>query len=211
LVIPKYKSKDLIPYCNKKKKEVLNENLKYIDPNTFQVKIETASCFHEALLYAKRVYSKAVNIPLAEVSEKDKAAWQKGNSEFSANIVRKSDSLIGNNSSSFQNHVVTKYIQNEKFLDQLREDHPDLHGLVEDSARAQLEKMQGESHLQDSLDKAFVDGIVRSNTDAFSKHSEYMSDTNRQALSFGYLSKWLAECYMDFSDDRECKDKNRNK
>ena len=201
LVIPKLKSKDLIAYCNKKKKEVQNENLAYIDSEAFQVKIETPSSFPEGALYAKGMYSKAIDIPLAEITEKDIVAWQKGNSEFAANIVRKSDSLIGQKSNEFQDRVVTKYIQIEKFLDQLREDHPDLHELVENSARAQLENMKDESLLQDNLDKEFVKGIVDSNSNAFSKHSQYMSDTNRQSLSFGYLSKWLAECYMDFSDD----------
>ena len=61
--------------------------------------------------------------------------------------------------------------------------------------------MKDESLLQDTLDKEFVKGVVNSNSDAFSKHSKHMSDTNRQSLSFGCLSKWLAECYMGFSDD----------
>lgn len=201
LIIPELKSKDLIAYCNKKKKEVLKENLPYIDSTCFQVKIETPSSFPEGELFAKGVYGKAIDIPLAEVTEKDKVAWQKGNSEFASNITRKSDSLIGQKSNEFQGRVVTKYIQIEKFLDQLREDHPDLHELVEDSARAQLEKMKDDSMFQENLDKEFVQGVVHSNATAFSKHSKYMSDTNMQSLSFGYLSKWLAECYMDFSND----------
>lgn len=201
LIIPEMKSKDLIKYCNKKKKEMLKKNLSFIDSISFQVKIETSASFPEGELFAKGIYSKAIDIPLAEVTATDKAAWQQGNSEFSANIERKSNALIGNKSEPFQDRVVTKYIQIEKFLDQLREDHPDLHELVEDSARAQLESMKDESLLQDSLDKEFVKNIVKSNSDSFSKHSKFMSDKNMQSLSFGYLSKWLAECYMDFKND----------
>lgn len=201
LMIPELKSKDLIAYCNKKKKEVLNEDISYIDAENFQVKIETASSYPEGELFAKGVYGKAIDIPLAEVTENDIIAWQEGNSEFASNIGRKSNSLMGERSENFKDRVVTKYIQIEKFLDQLREDHPDLHELVEDSARAQLEKMKDDSLFQDSLDKQFVQGVVQSNSDAFSKHSKYMSDTNMQSLSFGYLSKWLAECYMDFCDE----------
>ena len=80
LVIPELKSKDLIAYCNKKKKEVLKENLTYIDPADFHVKIETSSSFPEGELFAKGVYGKAIDIPLAEITEMDKVAWQKGNS-----------------------------------------------------------------------------------------------------------------------------------
>ncbi len=201
LIIPELKSKDLIAYCNKKKKEVLKQELPYIDAATFQVKIETPSSFPEGELFAKGVYGKAIDIPLAEVTEKDKIAWQEGHSEFASNITRKSNSLIGQKSNEFQDRVVTKYIQIEKFLDQLREDHPDLHELVEDSARAQLEKMKDDSLFQEDLDKQFVQGVIQSNSAAFAKHSKYMSDSNMQSLSFGYISKWLAECYMDFRDD----------
>lgn len=201
LIIPELKSKDLIRYCNKKKRELLEKNLSFIDPNVFQVKIETSASFPEGELFAKGVYSKAIDIPLAEVTAMEKAAWQQENSKFSANIVRKSNALIGNQSDVFQDRVVTKYIQIEKFLDQLREDHPDLHELVEDSARAQLENMTDESLLQENLDKEFVRNIVKSNSDAFSKHSKFMSEKNMQSLSFGYLSKWLAECYMDFRNE----------
>lgn len=201
LIIPELKSKDLITYCNKKKKEILQESLSFVDPNTFQIKIETSASYPEGQLFAQGVYGKAIDIPLIEVTAADKTIWQKGNSKFSANIERKSNALIGEESGKFQDRVVTKYIQIEKFLDQLRENHPDLHELVEDSARAQLENMKDESLLEDNLDKEFVKNVVSSNADAFSKHSKFMSDKNMQSLSFGYLSKWLAECYMDFKDE----------
>lgn len=203
LVIPVLKSKDLITYCNKKRKEVLSQNLSFIDPDSFGVKIETASSYPDGELFAKSVYAKAIDIPLVEVSAQDKAAWQKDNSEFSGNIARKSTALMGQESASFQDRVVTKYIQIEKFLDQLREDHPDLHELVEDSARAQLEKMKDDALFQDNLDKHFVKDVVNSNSSAFSKHSKFMSEKNMQSLSFGYLSKWLAECFMDFTNESE--------
>ncbi len=201
LIIPKLKSKDLLKYCNKKKKEILEKLLSFIDPNTFKVKIETSSSYPEGELFAKSIHGKAIDIPLVEVTEKEKTEWLKGNSEFSENIERKSKALIGDKSADFQDRVIIKYIQIERFLDQLRVDRPDLHGLVEDSARAQLENMKDESLLENDLDKEFVSNIVRSNKDAFSKHSNFMSDKNMQSLSFGYLSKWLAECYMDFKDE----------
>ena len=138
---------------------------------------------------------------MIEVSEKEKVVWQEQHSEFLSNIMEKSKSLVGENTEEFQDRVIIKYIQIEKFLDQLREEHPDIHELVEDSARAQLENMQEESLFQEDINKEFVKNIVNSNIEGFSKYSEFMSDQNTQALSFGYLSKWLAECYMDFKNE----------
>jgi len=186
-------------YCNKKKKEVIAKSISYIDAESFSVRIETAKTFPEGKLHAQGVYNKAIDIPLQEVTPQDKSSWKSCNSVFNNNITRKSLALMGDESGFFQDKIVTKYIQINKFLDQLRADHPDLHELIEDSARAQLEDMKEESLFESDIDKKFVHGIVKANKTAFAKHSEFMSDKNMQSLSFGYLSKWIAECYMDFN------------
>ena len=198
LVTPEFKSKDLIAYCNKKKKEIINKNISYINNSEFIVKIETADSYPAGKRYAQGIYNNAINIPMIDVTAVKITTWKTDNSEFFSNINRKSNSLMGNGCDSFQDQVVSKYIQIEKFLDQLREDYPDLHALIEDSARAQLEDMREKSVLEEDIGREFVTKIVKNNKDSFSKYSEYMSDKNMQSLSFGYLSKWLAECYMDF-------------
>ena len=200
LLTPEKKSKDLIAYCNKKKKEVTSKDICYIDNTSFKVKIETASSYPDGKLYAQGVYNSSINIPLLTISEDLKINWLSSHSEFSSNITRKSSKLMCERSDNFQNTVVTKYIQIDKFLEQLRDDHPDLHALIEDSARAQLESIKENSLFQSNLDSEFVKTIVENNKLAFSKHSKFMSDTNVQSLTFGYLSKWIAECYMDFQE-----------
>lgn len=114
------------------------------------------------------------------------------------NIVRKSDNLMGAKAPEFKERVVEKYIQTEKLLEQLRVDHPDLHELIEDTAMAKLEDMKNDSIFQDVCDGQFVQKIVSSNGKVFSKYSKHLSDKNVQVLSFGYLSLWVARCYMDF-------------
>lgn len=198
LLTPEFKSKDLLVYCNKKKKETTSKNICYIDNASFKVKIETAASYPAGKLYAQGVYNSSINIPLLTISEDLKNNWLSNHSEFSSNIVRKSTKLMGAQSEDFQSTVVSKYIQIDKFLEQLRDDHPDLHALIEDSARAQLESIKENSLFRSSLDSDFVKTIVDNNKSAFFKHSKFMSDTNVQSLSFGYLSKWIAECYMDF-------------
>lgn len=197
LLTPEFKSKDLIGYCNTKKREIVAENITYINNDEFLVKVETADSYPDGKLYAQGVYSKAIDIPLLSISEVEKDAWKDGNTEFSGNVVRKSVALMGESSEGFQDEIFTKYIQTEKFLDQLREEHPDLHEMIEDTARAQLENMREDAFFS-VKDKGFVKSILDGNKSAFSKHSEFMSEKNVQSLSFGYLSKWLAQCYMDF-------------
>lgn len=201
LLTQQNKSKDLITYCNKKKKETIDKDISYIDSKAFTVKIETAESFPDAKLYAQQIYLKTINIPLMDVSDTDKAAWKGGNSAFSDNVKRKSNSIIDGDSSNFQDRVVTKYIQINKFLDQLRDDHPDLYNQIEDSARAELESMQDGAILENDFDKEYVKRIIASNKNAFEKYANFFSDKNKQLLSFGYLSKWISECYMDFVNE----------
>jgi hypothetical protein len=197
LLTPENKSKDFNTYCNKKKKEVIEKNISYIDPDKFSVKIETADSYSDAKLYALGVHDKSINIILSDITNNDKNTWKSDNSKFSENIERKSNKLMGNNSDKFQSKIVAQYIKIEKFLDKLKIDYPDIHGLIENSARAQLEEME-ENSLFESVDKEFIKNILNENKEAFFKYSKDMSDTNVQLLPFGYLSKWLAECYMDF-------------
>lgn len=201
LLTPRNRSKSLIAYCNKKKNETLARDISYIDKENFQVKIETADTFPDAQLYAKGVYLNLIDIPISEVSEFDRENWKQANGDFSNNIERKSRALIKGNSDNFQDRIVTKYIQINKFLDQLRDDHPDLYDRIEGSAQAQLENMQDDSTLEANIDRDFIRKIVNSNNAAFVKYKDLLSDRSSQPLSYGYLSKWIAECYMDFVDE----------
>ena len=201
LLIPVMKSRKLITYCNRKRTEHLKNPPSFIDTKHFQVKIETAESYPNGAFLARQLLSKAVDIPVAEVTESDQEIWKVGNTEFSGNIDRKSNKFMPENSIRFKGRVVEKYIQIDKFLEDLRENYPDIHLLIEDGARAQLERIKDGSLFEDALDKQFVKDVVRGNKQAFSKHDVFMSESNVGLLSIGYLSKWLAECYMDFSDD----------
>lgn len=200
LLTPEDKSKDLISYCHKKKKETLAKGINFLDKNNFQVKIETADSFPQGKLYAANTHATAIDIPLKQVSDQEKEAWKKGNSQFDQNIERKSKVFMESNGGSFQKTVVEKYIQHDEFLDSLRDEHPDLYLLIEDSSIAQLEQMK-EDALFESKNQEFIKNVIASNKAAFKKHAELFSDKNLQALSFGYLSRWIAECYMDFEND----------
>ncbi len=135
--------------------------------------------------------------PLLDVSDTDKYEWKSCNSHFSENISRKSNVLMGNKSDKFQDLVVEKYIQIDCFLEQLRIDHPDLYNIIENIAIAQLDSIKTQSVFENH-DLEFTKSIVENNRKAFDKHSSLMSAKNMESLSFGYLSKWLAECFMDF-------------
>lgn len=202
LLVPENRSKELLKYCQKKKKEIIGQDIPFIDAENFQVRIHVAEDYEDSMRYAQQMFAlrKSVDIPTLKVSEKHKESWSGGNTERSSNIVRKSNNLMGDNSDRFKDQVLTKYIQIESFLDKLRSDYPDLHSSLEGSGRAQLDRMNTDATFVE-LDKGFVKSICDSNREAFNRFDEYMSDENVEALSMGYLSKWIAECYMDFESE----------
>jgi hypothetical protein len=206
LLTPENRSKNLITYCNKKKNELLKEGIKFIDKENFRVKIETADSYESAKLYALAVQGASINIPLDPISEEEKEAWIVGHSGFSENILRKSNILMGENSIKFQKRVIENYIQTDKFLSIMRSNHPDLLDLIEDTARALLEDSKNNALFEDTLDQNFVKSLQSNNKSTFEKYAKHLSDSNNSLLAFGYLSKWVAECHLDFIYEDEKKD-----
>lgn len=197
LITPEFRSKELIKYCQKKKKEILLKSISFIDTPNFQVKIETAESFPAEKIFALSLGDKAVNIPLKTVTEQEMKTWPAANTSLFNNIQNKTSKLIPSGAENFKDHVISNYIQIDKFLDDLRSNHPDLYVQLEDTARARLADI-GVASIYENLDQSFVRSIVESNRESFLKYAEFMSDENNQTLSFGYLSKWISECDLDF-------------
>ena len=191
LLMPNLQSKDLIAHCHKCKKETLGENVSFIDQEKFTAKIETADSYPDAALYTNRVRIQTIDIPIEPISACEQDIWAGANSGFIGNIERKSVLLMREKAPAFQDRVVTKYIQIEHFLEQLRDQYPDLHELVEGSGGALLEEMKDCSVLQGELDSSFIGEVLKENKKGFGKYSSDFSDANAKSLPFGYLAKWI--------------------
>lgn len=198
LLLPEYKSKAFLAYCEKKKKEVRKLDLSFINSKKFMVKIETSASYPTAENYARFVSIKSINIPVSNVSATDQADWIAKNTEFRDNVVRKSTSLFGRKDpEQFQSRVITRYIQIERFLDKLREDFPDFREIVDAAGRTQLEELKDDQALVAKVDQNFIRNVLSNNKKAFEKLAEKLSNENIQSLSFGFLSKWITECDLD--------------
>jgi hypothetical protein len=198
LLMPTLRSKDLIAHCHTCKKKTLKEDIGFIDEEAFTVKIETAESYPDAFRYARRMHTQEIDIPIESISASQQDIWAGENSGFMGNIERKSELLMREKAPAFQDRVVTKYIQNEHFLEQLRDGYPDLHELVEGSGGALLEEMKDSSVLEGEIDYNFIKEVLKANKKGFDKYYSDFSDANAKSLPFGYLAKWIAECNMDF-------------
>lgn len=200
LLTPKNMSKDLLKYCNKKKNEFLKNPPKFVDQARFRVRIETAKTYPDSTIYALSCSPKKINLNVFTPEKDYQDTWVSAHTEesdFLGNINRKSERLMGGKADVFKERVIEKYIQMERFLEELRIEYPDQYMLVEDTARGLLINIK-DLALFHEADAEFVKQILQDNESAFKKYSENMSDSNLSILSFGYISKWIAECNMDF-------------
>ncbi len=201
LLTPENRSKDLLTYCNRKKKETINKNISYIDKESFSVKIETADSYPDSMLYAIKYDPSIIDIPFLDIDSEYINEWKinDSNSDFLSNISRKSKLVRGNNPDKFQDLVIKKYIQLDNFNDNLKDEHPDLYNQINDTSIALLDEISVDVAISgDIVGKELISKIIKNNKDKFDKYSNEMSDMNIQLLPFGYLSNWIAQCFMDF-------------
>jgi hypothetical protein len=201
LLTPENKSKAFLAYCTRKKNETINKDISFIDNDNFSVKIHTADRYPDSKLYAMKYDPSLVDIPFLNIDSGSIDDWKinDSNSEFLSNVSRKSKLVRRNTPDGFQNLVIEKYIQLDHFNDKLKDEHPDLYNKIYDTSLSLLENMRIDLTLNgDIVGKEYIAEIIKKNSEMFKKYSQDMSDKNIQLLPFGYLSKWIAHCYMDF-------------
>lgn len=197
LLLPKNRTKELIPYCNTYKNKVLKFNLSFIDPIDFTVKIETADSYPASKKYALKYGDELINLPFKKIEEVDLHYFK--DSYFEKNIFRKS-SFISNKPESFASSMTSKYLKITNYLEDLRFSYPDTYQDIEECGRMLLGKMQDMIDIEGiDPDLKFIKAVRDQNeieiTEIF---SSIISKFNRSELSYGYIAKWIAECNMDF-------------
>lgn len=197
LLIPERRSKDLINYCNKYKKIIIEKNLSFIDNDRFEVKIETPEYYSKAFIHALKYKKSSIHIPIKNPETSDLSNFEQ--TEFDLNIQRKSK-IISNMPEKFSKNMTLKYLSMQSFLDELRSYYPDTYYQVEECGRMLLEKMQDLIEidgLEPNLD--FIKKVKEQNEQEIQiMFIEILSRINLNQLSYGFISKWIAECNMDF-------------
>ncbi|ENX41570.1 hypothetical protein [Acinetobacter sp. NIPH 2100] len=197
LLLPDNRTKDLITYCNSYKRKILSENVSYLHPVDFAVKIETADSYPASKLYALKYGDELINLPFKHIDESAISSFK--DSYFEKNISRKS-SFISNKPEVFANSMTNKYLKITNYLEDLRDNFPDTFQEVEECGRMLLGKMQDLIEIEGmDPDLKFIKAVRDQNeleiTEIF---NSIISKFNRSELSYGYIAKWIAECNMDF-------------
>lgn len=200
LLIPEKRSKELLSYCNKYKKITIDQNISFIDKDNFEVKIETPHSYPEAFKYALKYQDCSIHVPIKTPEDNDFLHLQE--TKLDRNIIRKS-SIISSNPTRFAKNMSSKYLSMLSFLEELRMNYPDTYYQVEECGRVLLEKMQDLIDIEClDPDLDFIKKVKEQNEEEIQiTFNDILSRSNLNQLAYGYISKWIAECNMDFINE----------
>ncbi len=197
LLIPENKTKDLITYCNRQKKSIIEKNIPYIDNDNFSVKIETADSYPSSKHYALTYGNQKINLPIKPLDQISLDEMK--DTIFDKNIQRKSK-IISPKPDSFSKAMIKKYLVIESYLSELRFNYPDIFQQVDECGRILLEQMQDLIDIEcmdPNID--FIKKVKEQNEKKINDmFNSMISSLVLTELPYGYIAKWIAECNMDF-------------
>jgi hypothetical protein len=196
LLIPEIKTKDLITYCAKKKKETIEKAISYIDSASFIVKVETDASFPESSLFAREIQVREIDISVAIPDGSAVEVWANGHSKFINNLDRKISVIAENNIDSIRETMIGYYVQLEDLLDVYRYDYPNIHDQISKLSINNLTVLRNDNLFNKQPANDIFQSLMKKNRETFDKMA--LSGNNKEILSMGHLSKWLAECNMEF-------------
>jgi len=200
LLIPDNRTKDLITYCNTKKRETIKQNIAFIDNKNFSVKIETADSYPSSKNFALKYSDELIHINSGESNEDSLLNFK--DSIFEKNIKRKSNH-ISKKPEVFSRNMTEKYLNITTYLEKLRFSFPDIYQDIEECGRMLLSKMQDMIEIEElEPDNKFIQAVkVQNELEINNLFGQIISKYNRDELPYGLIAKWFAECNMDFYDE----------
>lgn len=196
LVIPECKSKDLIKYCNDKKRKI--PILTFAAPEGISVKIETDESFPKGSLFSRSYIGDEINVPISEVQSVSTDAWKDSNSIFFDNLCKKTSKITSKNLDSFRKILIKQYMQIEELMDAYKDQFPDLHDEISQIALVNLEELKNNYIFDQEEPNKLMLSLLTKNRTAFSAINKAISKSNIEAFSSGFIAQWLAQCNMDF-------------
>lgn len=201
LMIPQNRSRDLIKYCNKKKKEVIEKGLEFINDSDFTVIIATDETFPTGSHYARRFHGEVIDLKVVDNLEIDSSTWKKSNSEFYDNICRKTKK-IERNVDAIREKLIIKYVEINDLLSGYRIQFPDIYDEILEIAEHNLVVLMNDSLFADEVKaEGIIKELLVKNRKEIDSLETKISKDNKEIFSFGFVAQWIAECKMDFIVD----------
>jgi len=197
LLIPNVRSKDLISYCNTKTKSFLKKAPSFINKDNFKVRIESDDAYPLEKHKARMLIESAIDFPVREITQEEKDQWKSINTNFHNNLIRKCRK-IAPSPSAMVDSLIGDYLVLEDLIVAYREEFPELHKEISEMVAANLNILKTNVLFSKENPADLVMDLLRKNRANVSNLRQKISMQNSERFSIGFVSKWIAECKMDF-------------
>lgn len=197
LFIPEVRSKELISYCNRKARELLVAPPSFIDKSSFRVRVIDDSSYPLEKYKARLMMDSEINFPVREVSQDEKNQWKSEHTIFHDNLVRKCGK-IQQSPNDMVDALIGEYLVLEDLVVAYRENFPDLHKEIATMVAGNLSILRTNAIFSKGDPAELVRDLLNRNREKVGDLKQKISTLNSDKISVGYISKWIAECKMDF-------------
>jgi hypothetical protein len=199
LVVPRFLSTKLLEHCTKKRSEVVEANLPYVD-GQFEIGVITESEFEaEACKLASiRAYLHDVSAPAPDTEEVQ--GFSAENVSLIANIERKAAKLprldTPDKISEFTSRMVNHYLRGESATSALRERDPEQFESLLRCKQSKEGSLEIQSMVQTGDDSTLMQTFQEFKIDI--QQNVSISPHSADLVAWSAVADWLLRCPLDF-------------
>ena len=200
-MVPIFDGHGLIAHGARKAEDVRGLGLPFI-ADDFKVVILTDEDYPLALAQLIREGEIAANIPVIDVAADDVAAWTSANDPLVENLTRKLHHVLGADETKLveaRKLLLDRYLAGEGMLGGLRQEDPELWGIIDSIRRAREISLKGESVFSDAPARTRFNEVRRAHRDELAAVPG-VSDQSAEQLAWAATSDWLLHCPLDFPE-----------
>lgn len=201
-VIPEYKDKRILEHCKKKKDEVIESSLEYID-KSFDIIIKVAEDFKQEIYKLAYLNSDKIDITLKEFEEID---LENCDSEKIKNIERKIAKIMDPNTNTKEYKqlveiMTKKYAGGIEIINNIKSVIPPLYETIISIDSSYKTNLEFECLMNESksLNKVFLQEKLKElDNELKAQVGNVITQESIAELKFNLMSSWIADCPMDF-------------
>lgn len=214
-VIPEYKDKRIIEHANRKKNEVL-EKVKRDETyynhisKDFDIIIKQAEDFKIEIsrIIRKSITEVKLNLTISKIEDIN---WDSCSSEKISNVKRKVSAIMGRklpgeNEDINKSYIkivstyIESYLKGLDLMNKLRTDLPDVFKDIHELEQVYKKEvmLRTNMNLKPEINQTLFQEIIDDFENKLENELDYLTTTSISELKIDLVSKWLADCSMEF-------------
>jgi hypothetical protein len=202
LMVPYLEDKQVVTYARGKAREVLKKSLSFID-SAFEGAVMTAEDFPAAKQIAREpIFPKAVS-PAASAAQI--GTFKQSNPTFIAHLEAKIGKVLGKDKGTtldeLRDHLLQWHLGASNLLADLHTNFPALWEDLANLIARKGESIATESFIDLTAPRIRLTAVRRDFKETLETEQKFMSEADRETVSWGTVSRWLGECPLNFPED----------